>query len=155
MDLPLSNFRHMAVEEFDTSKLLAHAAQQAVERDYSKFPIVDVDSHHYESESLGEILEFMEDPVIRQLAQSASQTGMRQTGIFKSEVGYQDMGGRVMRYPLRKIEKTDGSQHRDIALTKRWMDAMGTDVAVHVPDADAHARPASAGRGRGGDGARL
>ena len=27
MDLPLSDFRRMSVEEFDTSKLLAHAAR--------------------------------------------------------------------------------------------------------------------------------
>jgi uncharacterized protein len=133
MDLPLSDFRRMAVEEFDTSKLLAHAASQANERGYKNFPIVDVDSHHYESESLGEILEFMDDPVIQQLAMSATQSGMRHTGVFQSSAGYQDMGGRVMRYPLRCIEKTDGAQHRDIALSKRWMDAMGVDVAVMFP----------------------
>ncbi len=50
MDLPLSDFRRMEVEEFDTTKLLAHAAKQATERGYKNFPIVDVDSHHYESE---------------------------------------------------------------------------------------------------------
>jgi uncharacterized protein len=133
MDLPLSDFRRMAVEEFDTSKLLAHAAKQAGERGYKNFPIVDVDSHHYESESLNEILEYMDDPVVQQLAMSASLSGMRHTGVFKTDVGYQDMGGRVMRYPLRKIEKTDGAQHRDIALSKRWMDAMGVDVAVMFP----------------------
>lgn len=133
MDLPLSDFRRMAVEEFDTGKLLAHASQQAVDRGYDKFPIVDVDSHHYESESLGEILEYMDDPVIQQLAMSANQTGMRQTGVFKGDVGYQDMGGRVMRYALRRIEKTDGPQHRDITLSKRWMDAMGVDMAVMFP----------------------
>ena len=133
MDLPLSDFRRMAVEEFDTSKLLAHAARQANERGYKNFPIVDVDSHHYESESLSEILEYMDDPVIQQLAMSATQSGMRHTGVFQSSPGYQDMGGRVMRYPLRKIEKTSGDPHRDITLSKRWMDAMGVDVAVMFP----------------------
>ena len=54
MDLPLSDSRRMAVEEFDTSKLLAHASKQASERGYKNFPIVDVDSHHYESEALDE-----------------------------------------------------------------------------------------------------
>ena len=34
MDLPLSDYRKMAVAEFDTTKLLAHAAQQAKERGY-------------------------------------------------------------------------------------------------------------------------
>jgi len=133
MELPLSDFRRMAVEEFDTTKLLAHAAQQARDRGYEKFPIVDVDSHHYESESLGEILEYMDDPVIQQLAMSATQTGMRHVGVFKGDVGYQDMGGRVMRYALRKIEKASGDKHRDITLTRRWMDAMGTDIAVLFP----------------------
>lgn len=133
MDLPLSDFRRMAVEEFDTSKLLAHAAQQARERGYERFPIVDVDSHHYESESLSEILKYMDDPVIQQLAMSANQTSMRSVGVFKGEVGYQDMGGRVMRYALRRLEKTMGETHRDITLTKRWMDAMGTDIAVLFP----------------------
>ena len=73
MDLPLSDFRRMEVEEFDTSKLLAHASKQAIERGYKDFPIVDVDSHHYESESIGEILDYMDDPVLQQLARSARQ----------------------------------------------------------------------------------
>jgi len=37
MDLPLSDFRRMAVEEFDTSKLLAHAAKQATDRARSAY----------------------------------------------------------------------------------------------------------------------
>jgi predicted TIM-barrel fold metal-dependent hydrolase len=132
MDLPLGDFRHMSVAEFDTTKLLAHAAKQADERDYKKFPIVDVDSHHYESESLQEILEYMDDPVLQQLAKSASQSA-RTTGMFQGGVGYQDMGGRVTRYPLRKLEKGEPGEHRDISLTRRWMDAMGVDISVLFP----------------------
>jgi hypothetical protein len=133
MDLPLSDFRRQAVEEFDTSKLLAHAAKQAAERGYKNFPIVDVDSHHYEFESFHEILEYMDDPVLQQLAMSASQSGAKGNGVMPGGVGYQDMGGRVTRYPLRKMEKAEGDRHRDITLTKRWMDAMGVDVAVMFP----------------------
>jgi hypothetical protein len=133
MDLPLSDYRKMAVEEFDTSKLLAHAARQASERGYGDFPIVDVDSHHYELESFHEILEYMEDPVLQQLAMSASQATSKGNGVMPGGVGYQDMGGRVTRYPLRRIEKAEGDKHRDITLTKRWMDAMGVDVAVMFP----------------------
>ena len=133
MDLPLSDYRKMAVEEFDTSKLLAHAARQASERGYGNFPIVDVDSHHYELESFHEILEYMEDPVLQQLAMSASQATSKGNGVMPGGVGYQDMGGRVTRYPLRRIEKAEGDKHRDITLTKRWMDAMGVDVAVMFP----------------------
>ncbi len=132
MDLPLSDFRKMAVEEFDTTKLLAHAARQAEERGYDKFPIVDVDSHHYESESMAEILQYMDDPVLQQLAVSASQSG-RTTGMLAGGIGYQDLGGRVTRYPLRRLEKGDPGEHRDVSLTRRWMDAIGTDIAVVFP----------------------
>ena len=72
MELPLSNNRRLNVEEFDSGKMLAHAAQQAKDRGYKNFPIVDVDSHHYELESFNEILEYMPDPVLRQLAQAAN-----------------------------------------------------------------------------------
>ena len=133
MDLPLSDYRKLAVEEFDTSKLLAHAARQATERGYKNFPIVDVDSHHYELESFHEILEYMDDPVLQQLAMSASQATSKGNGVMPGGVGYQDMGGRVTRYPLRRMEKAEGDKHRDITLTKRWMDAMGIDVAVMFP----------------------
>ncbi len=50
-------------------------------------------------------------------------------------VGYQDMGGRVTRYPLRSSEKTDGAdgQHRDVQLGHRWMDAMSVDYSCLFP----------------------
>jgi hypothetical protein len=82
MDRPLSDFRRMAVEEFDTSKLLAHAAKQASERGYKNFPIIDVDSHHYESEAIDEILEYMDDPVLQQLARSARQASAKSVGML-------------------------------------------------------------------------
>src|SRR5476649_2621322 len=133
MELPLSDFRSMAVEEFDTSKLLAHASQQATERGYKNFPIVDVDSHHYESESIDEILDYMDDPVLQQLARSARQASAKSVGMLPAGVGYQDMGGRVMRYATRGMEKTEAGVQRDISLTRRWMDAIGIDVAVLFP----------------------
>ncbi len=43
--------RNFTFNEFSTSKLLDHASQQARQRNYQDFLIVDVDSHHYESES--------------------------------------------------------------------------------------------------------
>ena len=35
-------------EEFSTSTLLAHADQQARERNFDEYLIIDIDSHHYE-----------------------------------------------------------------------------------------------------------
>ena len=108
MDLPLSDLRRMAVEEFDTTKLLAHASKQAAERGYKNFPIVDVDSHHYEIGVVQRNSRIHGRPGAAAARQSASQTGMRQgVGVVPSGVGYQDMGGRVTRYALRGIEKTE------------------------------------------------
>src|SRR5258707_11962882 len=103
VDIPLSDFRKMAIEEFDTTKLLKHAAQQASERGYDKFPIVDVDSHHYELESLDQILDYMDDPVLQQLARSATQSGgSKGTGVLPGGVGYQDIGGSRPLYCARR-----------------------------------------------------
>jgi predicted TIM-barrel fold metal-dependent hydrolase len=48
-------------------------------------------------------------------------------------VGYQDVGGRVTRYPLRQTEQTDSSRHRDVQLGHRWMDAMSVDYSCIFP----------------------
>ncbi|MGE0747046.1 MAG: amidohydrolase family protein [Rhodospirillales bacterium] len=136
MDLPTGSeqFFKMSVSEFETSKLLAKAAQQRDERNYQDVLIVDTDAHHYESESQGEIIEYMRDPVLKQLARSSAQVSQRAGMLSVGSVGYQDIGGRVTRYPLRKLEKTpaDGT-HRDIHLSLRWMDAMGVDYACVFP----------------------
>jgi predicted TIM-barrel fold metal-dependent hydrolase len=134
MELRLSDYRKMAVEEFDTAKLLAHASKQARDRGYEKFPIVDVDSHHYENESLPEILEYLDDPVLKQLALASAGPNVKNARIMNTMVGYQDMGGRITRYALRGLEKAPGTKdERDVILTKRWMDACGIDVAVLFP----------------------
>ena len=133
MELPSSSDIHrLTVEEFDTSKLLAHAAQQARERKFSDFLIVDIDSHHYESDHVGEIYPYIEDPVIRQTAQSFAKTLGRP--MFPQRGNDQDMGGRITRAPLRRLEKSPhkGAKH-DAALTLRWMDAMGVDYTCLFP----------------------
>ncbi|MBI3969278.1 MAG: amidohydrolase [Chloroflexi bacterium] len=133
MELPTSDFHALSVAEFDTTKLLSHAAKQAAVRGFHDFLIVDADCHHYENESFREIVDFIENPVLRQLAKAATQ-GTGASGLFPPPTGYQDLGGRITRYPLRKIEKTPPSEiHRDAILTRRWMDAMGVDYACLFP----------------------
>ena len=72
MDLIADRGRRVTVEELNTSRLLAHARKQAVQRKFDDMLIVDVDAHHYENEHFGEILPFMENDVLRQLAMSAA-----------------------------------------------------------------------------------
>ena len=67
MDLIADRGRRVSVEELNTTRLLAHARKQAVQRKFDDMLIVDVDAHHYENEHCGEILPFMENDVLRQL----------------------------------------------------------------------------------------
>ena len=67
MELIAERGRRISVEELNTTKLLAHARQQAAQRKYDEMLIVDCDAHHYENESYDEILPFMENDVLRQL----------------------------------------------------------------------------------------
>ena len=52
MDLPTSDIHKQAVKSLDTTTLLTNAARQRDARNYASFPIVDVDCHHYENESI-------------------------------------------------------------------------------------------------------
>jgi predicted TIM-barrel fold metal-dependent hydrolase len=129
MDLPSSdNYYKMSVDSFNTEKLLTNATRQRDARGLDKFPIIDCDAHQYETESISEIIEFMDDEVLQHLGRANPNFYSRGRG------GYQPMGGRITRYPLRKIEETpsDGT-HRDVHLTRRFMDAMGTDYLCLFP----------------------
>ena len=107
MDLIADRGRRVTVDELNTSRLLAHARKQAHARNLEDVLIVDVDAHHYEGENYDEFLPYMENDVLRQLTMSGRAKGNSRAGVMVQGVGYQDMGGRVTRYPLRSSEKTE------------------------------------------------
>jgi uncharacterized protein len=124
------NFRDLSVEEFDTTTLLQHATEQAIQRRYEDFFIADIDGHHYETFSYAQMCEYIEDPVMRD---QAKYQGFGGNGITTANGAYQELGGRVTRYPGRRKEKTPPGSQRDITLTKRWMDAIGIDQLCLFP----------------------
>ena len=132
MDLIADRGRRVTVEELNTSRLLAHARKQAHQRKFDDLLIVDVDAHHYENEHYDEFLPYMENDVLRQLSMAGRGTKQR-PGLVPMPTGYQDMGGRVTRYPLRSSEKTEDGSLRDVQLGHRWMDAMGVDYSCLFP----------------------
>jgi predicted TIM-barrel fold metal-dependent hydrolase len=133
MDLIADRGRRVSVEELNTSQLLAHARKQAVQRKFDDMLIVDVDAHHYENEHFAEILPFMENEVLKQLAQSGRASTRARPNLTPQSIGFQDMGGRVTRYPLRGTEKTPDGKFRDAELGHRWMDAMSVDYSCLFP----------------------
>ena len=124
------NFRDLSVEEFDTTTMLEHATQQSIQRRYEDFFIADIDGHHYETASFAKICDYIEDPVMRD---QAKYQGFGGSGIAGSNGASQELGGRVTRYPGRRKEKTPDTPHRDITLTRRWMDAIGIDQVCMFP----------------------
>ena len=116
MQLLAERGRRISVDELNTSRLLAHARKQAVQRKLDDLVIVDVDAHHYENEHYNDILPFMENEVFKQWTMGGR--GQTDRGsIVPTNAGFiQDMGGRVTRYPLRKSEKTEDGKHRDVQL---------------------------------------
>ena len=132
MDLIADRGRRVAIEELNTTRLLAHARKQAQQRKLDDILIVDVDAHHYENECLDEFLPFMENDVLRQLTVGGRAKG-RGSVIPTTAVGFQEMGGRITRYPMRSSEKTAPGKLRDVELGHRWMDALSVDYSCLFP----------------------
>ena len=82
----------------DTRDILAHARQEAERAGIDDWFIVDVDAHHMESISWAEIVQHIEDPVIRDQAVrfQKERVGAPPYGI-NADLGlrYQDVGGRI------------------------------------------------------------
>src|SRR6202034_4613388 len=117
MDLLADRGRRVPIQELNTRRLLAHARRQAHERDLDGILVADVDSHHYENECFDEFLPYIENDVLRHLV-LAGRTKGRQA-LAPSQVSFQDMGGRITRYPLRSTEKTPAGKLRDVQLGLR------------------------------------
>src|SRR5258705_825387 len=94
MDMVRSEVRKLAAEDYSTAQHLEHASQQARERNYQDFLIVDVDAHHYESESYKDVFEYIESPVIRRQAVESAKRGGR-ASMLGGQIGYQDIGGGI------------------------------------------------------------
>src|ERR1700730_13965694 len=131
MDLLSDRGRRVSVEELNTSRLLAHARAQAVQRGLDDVRIADVDSHHYENECYDEFLPYIDNDVLRHLVLAGRAKGRQ--ALMPTQVSFQDMGGRITRYPLRASEKTDAGKVREVELGQRWMDAMSVDYACLFP----------------------
>lgn len=128
--LKVTSSRDVANEGFNSSVHLKNAAAQGESRNYDDFMIVDVDAHHYETEAFSEIADYIDDPVLRR---EAKFQGMARGGIASMDGSYQEMTGRITRYPERRGEKVPPQPHRDITLMYRWMDALRVDVACMFP----------------------
>ncbi|HEX4520609.1 MAG TPA: amidohydrolase family protein [Gaiellaceae bacterium] len=120
---------------FDTREALRNASRQAQERGFDRFTIVDADAHHYETESWAEIVQYIEDPLIRHEASGGgSMAIVGSVPLMLGAIGNQDVSGRILRQPLRRLEAPElKGAERDTLIIKRTMEAMGIDFQIVFP----------------------
>ena len=120
----------------DTRDILAHAKNAALQRGLQDWFIVDVDAHHVETVSWAEIVEYIDDPVVREDAISfqKQRIGSPPYGL-NGDLGlrYQSVGGRIPHQDDRREIVSDTDVHRDVVLTRRAMDSLGIDNMVVFP----------------------
>lgn len=120
----------------DTRDMLARAHQQAIRRKLEDYLVVDVDAHQFETQSWPDIVGYIRNPVVRELAESFVSNGRTYPGILQSTgwPNYQHLSGRIPheRGLEEKTESAD-SVHPDVVLARRSMDSMGIDYQVIFP----------------------
>lgn len=121
-----------------TDEILAHARQQSEAFGLDRYFVVDVDSHREPTAHWTEVLDYLENPVMRANARHDLKhmgTALYVPGGFPSGAGhvFQAMHGRVPHQLPSAEPVTDDAVHRDILLCRRAMDCMGIDVQVVFP----------------------
>ncbi len=118
----------------DTREILAHAREQARERNYQDYVIVDIDSHHTESASWKEVVEFIEDPVVRTEAKDYHNRVISPAYGLNDPISFQqEVGGRIAHQLgwQEPIKETDVP--RDVVKVRRAMESMGIDYMIVFP----------------------
>jgi predicted TIM-barrel fold metal-dependent hydrolase len=121
-------------DHFDTRDALRNARRQAEERGLDDILVVDVDAHHYETESWGEIAAYLDDPVLQHYSSSSGLQRLNgQSPFIPTQIGNQDVSGRILRYPLRRLEQVEPGEQRDTVLVRRAMEMIGIDYQIVFP----------------------
>jgi uncharacterized protein len=120
----------------DTRDILAHARQDSIKRKYRDWFICDIDAHHVETVSWKEIIQYIEDPVVREQAIhfQAERINAPPYGL-NGDLGlrYQSVGGRIPHQDGQREAVAEGDVHRDVVLTRRAMESLAIDYMVVFP----------------------
>ena len=123
----------------DTREMLGHARQHAAALGLDDYFVVDVDSHREPNAHWHEVLEYVENPVMRHNSKHDLKTyGGRMDYVpfpFPNGSGFafQAMQGRVAHQDPQSEAVPEANVHREVELCRRAMDAMGIDVQVVFP----------------------
>ena len=99
--------------------------------------VIDVDAHHFENSSWARIVEYIEDPVMRHMAQAFERPdGSNPGGLLNAQPGlnFQNVAGRIQHSGGARYEAVDDDKvHPDVVMARRSMDALGIDYQVMFP----------------------
>lgn len=117
----------------DTRDVLAHAAKQA--RALKDIFVVDLDAHVTETAFWAEIVDRIDDEVIRHMAKSFREKAGNPPGLLNHRPGmvFQDVAGRIPHQTGLQEATDDHGPHRMLQLVRRAMDSMGIDLQIVFP----------------------
>lgn len=117
----------------DTRDILAHATAEA--RRLRNTFVVDLDAHVTETAFWAEIVDRIDDEVIRQMAQSFREKAGSPPGLLNHRPGmvFQDVYGRIPHQTGLLESTEDNGVHRMLQLVRRVMEAMGIDIQIVFP----------------------
>jgi predicted TIM-barrel fold metal-dependent hydrolase len=124
--------------ETDTREILANARRDIETFQLKDYSIVDVDAHHVELDSWGEVLERIENPVLRrsglEMARNWPHTKNLALSNHPPGLTFQDVSGRIPHMAgLREAVDVSNGEHRDLTLIRRALDSLGIDIQVVFP----------------------
>jgi predicted TIM-barrel fold metal-dependent hydrolase len=122
----------------DSREILANARRDIARYGLDDYFIVDVDSHHVELDSWAEILEYIDDPVLRRSGQTMAENWPNARNLALSNhppgLTFQDVSGRIPHQAqLGEHVPPTGGEHRDLTLVRRALESMGIDVQIVFP----------------------
>ena len=122
----------------DTREILANARRDIDRYKLHDYFIVDADSHHVELDSWSEILEYIEDPVLRRSGKSMAEIWPNAKNLALSNhppgLTMQDVAGRIPHQAqlAERVESVAG-EPRDLTLVRRAMESMGIAMQIVFP----------------------
>jgi hypothetical protein len=122
----------------DSREILANARRDIERYKLDDYFIVDVDAHHVEFDSWDEVLDQIEDPVLRRNGKVMAEMWPNARHVAYSNhtpgLTFQDVAGRIPhQVELREHVDVSDGRHRDVTLVGRAIESMGIDIQVLFP----------------------
>jgi uncharacterized protein len=123
----------------DTRDYLAAAARQALAYDEYEL-MVDIDAHLQEAGFWPEIIDCLDNDVLKQTAQAMLRPGSLPLINMQPGMSFQALAGRIPHQsgPQEKTEDPARAGHRFVQIVRRTVEAMGLDYQVIFPTSMLH-----------------